>query len=73
MILEYININGIDLDVYYNCQKCRDAYGTGDSPTLYDIDITSINLGGDPTNISSILSDSVLNDIEQQIIDIESN
>jgi len=71
MSIETITINGIDLDVYYTCEKCRDAYGTGDSPTLYDIDIQSIELAGDTTNISSILASSVIEDIENEIFFIE--
>ena len=73
MAIETLTINGIDLDVYYTSEKCRDAYGTGDSPTLYDIDIISIELTGDPTNISPILAESVSDEIYQQILNIESN
>lgn len=73
MAVQTININGIDLDVYYTCEKCRDAYGTGDSPTLYDIDIRSVELTGDTTNIWSILSSSVIEDIENEIFSIEGN
>jgi hypothetical protein len=69
MAVQTININGIDLDVYYTCEKCRDAYGTGDSPTLYDLDIQSIELASDTTDIKSILSPSVIEDIENEIIE----
>jgi len=71
MSVQTITINGIDLDVYYTCEKCRDAYGTGDSPTLYDIDIRSVELTGDTTNIWSILSSSIIEDIENEIFSIE--
>lgn len=73
MSVQTITINGIDLDVYYSHESEKDPFGTGDSPTLHYVDIQAVELASEPTDISSILAESVLDDIEQQIIDIESN
>jgi len=65
-------INGINLDVYYDCIKTTDGYGTGDSPTLYEIEFNSIETQGDSVCLISILSDSVLDEIEEKVIRYES-
>ena len=66
-------INGIDLTVYYTCEFERDPYGTGDSPDVYDIDITEVEVADSTVNILSLLPDSVISDIEDEIIDMEAN
>ena len=65
-------INGINLDVYYDCIKTTDGYGTGDSPTLYEIEFNSIETQGDSVCLISILSDSILDEIEEKVIRYES-
>jgi hypothetical protein len=64
-------INGIDLTVYYTCEFESDPYGTGDSPDVYDIDITEVEVADSTVNILSLLPDSVISDIEDEIIDQE--
>ena len=66
-------INGIDLTVYYTCEFERDPYGTGDSPDVYNIDITEVEVADSTVNILSLLPDSVISDIEDEIIDMEAN
>ena len=66
-------INGIDLTVYYTCEFERDPYGTGDSPDVYNIDITEVEVADSTVNILSLLPDSVISDIEDEIIDMETN
>ena len=65
-------INGIDLTVYYTCEFERDPYGTGDSPDVYNIDITEVEVADSTVNILSLLPDSVISDIEDEIIELES-
>jgi len=71
MTVQTITINHIDLDVYYKCTKCHDAYGTGDSPTLYDIDLIAIEPTGSIVNIMSLICDSTIEQIEDEILSIE--
>jgi len=66
-------INGIDLTVYYTCDFERDPYGTGDSPDVYNIDITEIEVSDSTVNIMGLLPDSVISDIEDEILDLEAN
>ena len=66
-------INGIDLTVYYTFEFERDPYGTGDSPDVYNIDITEVEVADSTVNILGLLPDSVISDIEDEIIDMESN
>tara|TARA_R110000822_G_scaffold44462_8_gene119243 strand:+ start:1635 stop:1856 length:222 start_codon:yes stop_codon:yes gene_type:complete len=67
-----VKVNGVKLDVYYTCQKTDDSYGTGDSPTQYEIDFNSIETLTDTANMLSIISEEVLMDIEQAVINFES-
>lgn len=71
-MLHTTEIHGVKLDVYYDCLKTTDGYGTGDSPTLYEIEFNSIETQGDSVCLISILSDSVLDEIEEEIIRFES-
>jgi cytidylate kinase len=66
-------INGIDLTVYYTCDFERDPYGTGDSPDVYNIDITEIEVADSTVNIMRLLPDSIISDIEDEIIELEAN
>ena len=66
-------INGIDLTVYYTCEFERDPYGTGDSPDVYNIEITEVEVADSTVNILGLLPDSVISDIEDEIIDMETN
>lgn len=67
-----VEVNDISLDVYYTCLITKDPLATSDSPTSYEVDFISIETLSDPVNMLSILSEGVLMDIEQQIIDVES-
>lgn len=71
-MLYQTKIKGISLDVYYKCLKTSDPLGTGDSPTSYEVDLISIETLNDTVNMLSIISEDVLIDIEQQIINFES-
>ena len=71
-MLYTIEIHGVKLDVYYDCLKTTDGYGTGDSPTVYEIEFNSIETQGDTTCLISILSESVLDEIGEEIILFES-
>ena len=66
-------IHGVKLDVYYDCLKTTDGYGTGDSPTLYEIEFNSIETANDSYNLMSVLSDDVLDTLEDEIIAYEAS
>jgi hypothetical protein len=65
--IKYEN-SGIKFDVYYRADSCRDAYGTGDSPTLHDIDITEISLEHDATDLQEVLSSNIIDLIHDEIL-----
>lgn len=64
-------INGINVDVYYKYKKCRDAFGTGDSPTYHDLEIISIELTSDSVNLMPIIGLAYIEEIENEIIEME--
>ena len=64
-------IMGIELDVYYGYESERDPYGTGDSPTAHYVEILSVEATDSTVNIQELLSDWMLEQIEQDIIDEE--
>ncbi len=66
-------INNVNFDCYYDSLKTTDGYGTGDSPTIYEIDFNSIETAGDTVNIMSVLSDNVLALLEDEIIAYEAS
>lgn len=71
MGLQTIQVCGVDLDVYYDCTITRDPYGTGDSPTEYEVDIQAIEVAGDTQDIQEILADRCIEYIIDTIIQIE--
>ena len=71
MSVETLQINGIDMDVYYTCNIEKDPYGTGDSPKEYQVDIISIEIGVDTQNVYEILPSFILDQIIEDIIEIE--
>lgn len=71
MELRWITINGIKLDVYYEFSSINDPYGTGDSPTQYDVEIKSIELQDSPTDIYELLDYKIIEQITSQIIRAE--
>ena len=71
MSLLTVEVLGAKLDVYYDCTAERDPYGTGDSPTAYDIDIVSIESGADTQDIQELLANSVIQIILDEIIEHE--
>ena len=71
MSVESLEIYGINLDVYYDYSVERDPYGTGDSPTAYIVEINSIEIGNDTQNVIDIMPNSVLEKIEEKILEIE--
>lgn len=61
------------VDFSYTCKVERDPYGTGDSPTRYDVDVTldSVTLQSDTEGVELLdfLSATVIELIEQDCID----
>ena len=64
-------IMGIELDVYYGYESERDPYGTGDSPTAHYVDIIAIETKDSTTDIQNLLCESIIDLIEQEIIQEE--
>lgn len=67
---EQITVDGFTFDVYFNITKKRDPYGTGDSPAQFFIDLHEISLADSNTDITDLLPNSVIDDIETAIIEL---
>jgi hypothetical protein len=67
-----VKVNGVKLDVYYDCLRTTDPLSTGDSPDCFEVDFISIETLSDTANMLSIISEEVLMDIEQAIKNLES-
>lgn len=65
-------INGIELDVYYSYESENDPYGTGDSPTAHYVEIIAIETKDSTVDIQNLLCESIIDLIEQEIIQEES-
>ena len=61
-------ISGVELTAFYTIEIETDPYGTGDSPTSYDVDILHIEARDSTINLMSILSYDVIEEIENEII-----
>jgi hypothetical protein len=61
-------INGIALDVYYSYESEDDPYGTGDSPTAHYVEIIAIEAADSTVDITELLSNSIIEQIEDEII-----
>ena len=72
MSLQTVDIYGVSLDVYYEITKERDPYGTGDSPTMYEIIIESIETTSDTQDLTELLTERVIELISKRIIELES-
>jgi len=68
LMLYTTKVNNVHFDCYYDCLRITDGYGTGDSPTLYEIDFNSIETAGDTVNLMSVLSEDVLSTIEDEVV-----
>jgi len=66
-----IKLDDVDLTVYYTYDVEQDPYGTGDSPTSYDVTIARVEVAASDADIYCLLSNEALHDIEQQIIEVE--
>ena len=65
-----VEVYGIKFDVDFEITSERDAYGTGDSPTMYDVSVFGVSVyGSDGTDLSEVLISSVIDKIEQEIVD----
>lgn len=73
MELRTITVKGVELDVFYEYSSERDPLGTGDSPTAHYVEIRAVETTSDAIDIVDLLSNDVLNEIEQEIINIEVN
>ena len=71
MSVETMNVCGIEFNVYYTYSEEKDPLGTGDSPTAYYIEIDFIEAGDDTQNLIDIMPNSVLEKIENILLDIE--
>ena len=69
-MLETLIINGITLDVYFLHEVEKDPYGTGDSPTHHNIELLVVETLTDTVNLIPLLCDSVIEKIENEIMDI---
>ena len=67
MGLYTVKVYGIELDVYADVEIEKDPKGTGDSPTETYIDIIAIEPAGLALDITTLLSDDVMEKIGQQI------
>jgi len=68
MALSTIKIKGISLDVYYSYETINDVFGTGDSPTEYDITIHEIELIDSTVNILPLLENEYYDDIVDELL-----
>jgi hypothetical protein len=66
-----ILLDDVVLTVYYYYEVEQDPYGTGDSPTSYDVLIVRVEVADSDADIYFLLSNEALHDIEQQIIEVE--
>jgi hypothetical protein len=61
------------VDFSYTCEKCLDPYGTGDSPTSYEVNVTldSVTLQSDSEGVELLdfLDEDTLERIEQGCIE----
>lgn len=73
MSVETLKVHNITFHVYYDCEIEKDPYGTGDSPTKYQVEIIAIEVGEDTQNVYDILPNAIIEDITEQIIQIEAN
>jgi hypothetical protein len=66
---EQLEMYSLRLDVDYTYECVKYALGTGDSPNEHYVDVKSIELNGE--DISQLLSDDVLNEIDNKILRLE--
>jgi nitrogen regulatory protein PII-like uncharacterized protein len=67
MGLYTVKVYGIELDVYADVEVERDPLGTGDSPAATYVDIIAIELADSAIDITTLLSDGVLEKIGAQV------
>ena len=73
MSVETLEVHNITFHVYYDCEIEKDPFGTGDSPTEYQVNITTIEIGEDAQNVYDILPNVIIEELTEQIIQIEAN
>jgi hypothetical protein len=61
-------LEGIPVDIYYSYSMIKDAYGTGDSPTQYDITIHEVELRDSTTNIYPLVENDYYYNMRNAII-----
>jgi hypothetical protein len=66
-----IDLDGVELDVVYSCTKTQDGYGTGDSPTFYEIDIQQATPTDSATDIWPLIEDKYSSAVWNAIIQEE--
>lgn len=72
MELLEIEVYGINFYCYYEVEVQTDPYGTGDSPTHYDITLNEVSIDGSTTDLSEVLHQSVIDKIYDEILEHES-
>jgi hypothetical protein len=73
MSVETLEVHNITFHVYYDCKIEKDPYGTGDSPTEYQVNIMTVEIGEDTQNVYEILPNVIIEKITEQLIQIEAN
>lgn len=64
-----VEVWGVTAEVDYDFEEERDPYGTGDSPSLCNVIINTITIGG--VDLTDLLVDSFLDKLEEEILRIE--
>ncbi len=62
---QIIVINGLHLEVGFTSNKSRDMFGTGDSPSMLEVEIHDVVIDGH--DIKSVLSEDVLLSIDNEL------
>lgn len=66
-----LTVEGVELTAFYTIETEDDPYGTGDSPTSYEVDIFHVEARDSTINILDLLAEHILEEIENQIIQDE--
>jgi hypothetical protein len=64
-----LKVNCVELTVFYKYSKERDPFGTGDSPTEYNVELLQVEAVDSTINLIEVLQESVLEEIEAKIIE----
>lgn len=65
-----MKLENVSLDVYYDAEVCKEAFGAGTTTTV-EVDIHSVDIAG--VNIYNLLSEDILLRIDEKIIEDAQN